>query len=157
MNLNKVFLIGNLTRDAELKTLPSGSTVTTFGLATNRIYTDKAGQKQTETEFHNLVLWGKRAEILTQYLTKGKMIFVEGRLKTNSWTSPAGEKRSKVEVFVEEIQFGPKSNFSGEKTTGDGQNKEGLATVSVDDAPNVGEDGLVDKNSEDDFLENIPF
>ncbi len=155
MNLNKVFLIGNLTRDAELKTLPSGSTVATFGLATNRIYTDKTGQKQTETEFHNLVLWGKRAEVLAQYLTKGKMIFVEGRLKTTSWTSAAGEKRSRIEVFVEDLQLGPKSTFGGKAV--DGQGKEELATVSVDDVPHGGEEGLVDKNSEDDFLENIPF
>jgi len=156
MNLNKVFLIGNLTRDAELKTLPSGSPVITFGLATNRTYTDKAGQKQTETEFHNLVLWGKRAEILAQYLTKGKMIFVEGRLKTTSWTSPAGEKRSRIEIIVEDLQFGPKS-VAGTNRVGDSEPKEELATVSVDDVPQGGEEGLVDKNSEDDFLENIPF
>lgn len=156
MNLNKVFLIGNLTRDAELKTLPSGSTVATFGLATNRTYTDKTGQKQTETEFHSLVLWGKRAEVLAQYLTKGKMIFVEGRLKTTSWTSAAGEKRSRIEIFVEDLQLGPKATYGEGKPAG-ASDKEELATVSVDDIPHVAEDGLVDKNSEDDFLENIPF
>lgn len=156
MNLNKVFLIGNLTRDAELKTLPSGNPVISFGLATNRTYTNKVGQKQTETEFHNLVLWGKRAEVLAQYLTKGKMVFVEGRLKTTSWTSPSGEKRSRMEVIVEDLQFGPKLASGGNKV-GDGESKEELATVSVDDVPQGGEEDSVDKNSEDDFLENIPF
>lgn len=157
MNLNKVFLIGNLTRDAELKTLPSGSAVATFGLATNRTYTDKTGQKQTETEFHSLVLWGKRAEVLTQYLTKGKMIFVEGRLKTTSWTSPAGEKKNRIEIFVEDLQLGPKSTYGPSKGAEGEVGKEDLATVSIDDIPQSADNALMDKNSEDDFLENIPF
>ncbi|MDA1335094.1 MAG: single-stranded DNA-binding protein, partial [bacterium] len=80
MNLNKVFLIGNITRDPEIKTLPSGTAVTTFGLATNRIW-NKDGQKQTQAEFHNIVAFGRTAEVITQYLNKGSMILVEGRIQ----------------------------------------------------------------------------
>jgi single-strand DNA-binding protein len=109
MNLNKVFLIGRLTRDPELKTLPSGNPVANFGLATDRYFTDKSGQKQQQVEFHNLVLFGKLAEIASQYLAKGSLAFFEGRIRTRSWDDSSGNKRYRTEVIVERMQLAPKS------------------------------------------------
>ena len=93
MYLNKVFLYGNLTRDPELKALPSGSQVANFGLATNRTYKDKSGAKQEATEFHNIVAFGRTAEVIAQYCKKGRPIFVEGRIQTRSWDDKEGGKR----------------------------------------------------------------
>lgn len=108
MNLNKVFLIGNLTRDPEMRSLPSGQAVVTFGLATNRVWNDKAGQRQTAVEFHNIVAFGRLAEIMKQYLTKGKMILIEGRIQTRSWEGQDGVKKSRTEIIVEQMQMGPR-------------------------------------------------
>ncbi|MEK9209409.1 MAG: single-stranded DNA-binding protein [Patescibacteria group bacterium] len=108
MNLNKIFLIGNLTRDPELKTLPSGLPVVSFGLATNRAWTDKQGTKQQDTQFHNVVLFGRLAEIAKQYLTKGNMTFIEGRVQTRNWQAQDGSKRTRTEVIAERLQLGPR-------------------------------------------------
>lgn len=110
MNLNKVFLVGRLTRDPESKSLPSGQTVSSFGMATDRFFTDKSGQKQQQTEFHNIVLFGKLAEIASQYLTKGSLVLIEGRLRTRNWQDNAGNQRYKTEILAEKIQLGPKSS-----------------------------------------------
>lgn len=108
MYLNKVFLYGNLTRDPELKALPSGSQVAEFAVATNRTYKDKNGAKQEEVDFHNIVAFGKTAEIIGQYLKKGRPVFVEGRIRTRSWESKDGTgKRYKTEIVLENFQFGP--------------------------------------------------
>lgn len=112
MNLNKVFLIGNLTRDPELRQIPSGQAVCTFGLATNRRYTDSMGQKQEQTEFHQVVAWGRNAEIINQYLKKGSSVLVEGRLQTRSWQDQQGQKRWRTEVIAERIQLGPRPSGS---------------------------------------------
>ncbi len=107
MYLNKVFLYGNLTRDPELKALPSGSQVANFGLATNRTYKDKNGQKQEATEFHNIVAFGRTAEVIAQYCKKGRPIFVEGRITTRSWDDKeSGKKNYRTEIIVENFQFG---------------------------------------------------
>lgn len=108
MNLNKVFLIGNLTRDPELRTLPSGKPVTSFGVATNRIWNDQAGKRQTAAEFHNIVAFGRLAEIAKQYLVKGKIVFIEGRIQTRSWEGQDGAKRNRTEIVVEQMQLGPR-------------------------------------------------
>ncbi|MBC7074187.1 single-stranded DNA-binding protein [Candidatus Parcubacteria bacterium] len=108
MNLNKVFLIGRLTKDPEKKILPSGQVVCSFGLATDRFWVDKDGKKQQETEFHNIVLFGKLAEIASQYLKKGKLVFIEGRLKTRTWEDNSGQKKQKTEIVVERMQLGPR-------------------------------------------------
>lgn len=108
MNLNKVFLIGRLTNNPQPKTLPSGSMVCSFGLATGRFFTDKAGQKKQETEFHNMVLFGRLAEIASQYLTKGSLVFIEGRLRTRNWQDQSGNKKYRTEVIAERLQLGPK-------------------------------------------------
>lgn len=108
MYLNKVFILGNLTRDPELRQTASGQAVCSFGVATNRRYTDKSGQKQEQVEFHSVVAWGRQAEIITQYLHKGSSILVEGRLQTRSWQDPQGAKHSRTEVIADQIQLGPK-------------------------------------------------
>ncbi len=105
MYLNKVFLYGNLTRDPELKALPSGQHMVSFGLATNRSYKDKNGQKQESTEFHNIVSFGRPAEVIAQYMKKGRPLYVEGRIQTRSWDSE-GQKKYRTEVIVENFQFG---------------------------------------------------
>jgi single-strand DNA-binding protein len=104
--LNKVMLIGNLGRDPEVRSIPSGQQVASFTLATNRRWTDKAGQRQEQTEWHQIVCWGKLAEIAAQYLTKGKQIFVEGRIQTRSWDDKqTGEKKYRTEVICENFQM----------------------------------------------------
>ena len=113
MNLNKAFILGNLTRDPELRQTASGQTVCSFGVATNRFYTDSAGQKQKQAEFHNVVAWGKQAEIITQYLHKGSSILVEGRLQTRSWQDQQGVKHYRTEIVSEQIQLGPRSDSGG--------------------------------------------
>ncbi len=108
MNINKVFLYGNLTRDPELKALPSGSQVAEFGIATNRVYKDKEGAKKEEVDFHNIVSFGKQAEVIAQYLKKGRPVFIEGRIRTRSWEAKDGTgKRYKTEIVLEQFQFGP--------------------------------------------------
>lgn len=108
MNLNKVFLMGNLTRDPELKTLPSGSSVSSFGIATNRVWKNQQGERQEDVQFHNIVVFGKQAETVSQYLKKGASAFVEGRLQTRSWDAQDGTKKSKTEIVAERVQFGPR-------------------------------------------------
>lgn len=105
MYLNKIFLYGNLTRDPELRALPSGAQIASFGLATNRTYKDKNGQKQEATEFHNIVAFGRLAETIAQYMKKGRPLFVEGRIQTRSWESE-GQKKYRTEVVVDNFQFG---------------------------------------------------
>lgn len=104
-NLNKVFLIGNLTRDPQLRYAPSGTAVATIGLATNRNFTTQSGEKKQETCFVNIVVWGKQAEACNQYLSKGSPVFIEGRLQYRSWAAPDGQKRSVLEVRADRVQF----------------------------------------------------
>lgn len=108
MNLNKVLLMGNLTRDPELKTLPSGSSVASFGIATNRVWKNQQGERQEEVQFHNIVVFGKQAETASQYLKKGASAFIEGRLQTRNWDAQDGTKKSKTEIVAERVQFGPR-------------------------------------------------
>jgi len=109
MNLNKVILIGRLTRDPEIRSLPSGQQVASFGLATGRFFTNKSGQKQQQTEFHNIVLFGRLAEIASQYLTKGSLTMIEGRLQTRTWQDSSGNQRSRTEIVAQTLQLGPKA------------------------------------------------
>lgn len=108
MNVNKVLLIGRLTADPQLRATPGGTQVATFGLATNRVWTDKNQQKQEATEFHNIVVWGKQAEIASKFLTKGSLAYIEGRLQTRSWDDKEGARRKTTEIVAERIQFGPR-------------------------------------------------
>lgn len=112
MYLNKAFVIGNLTRDPELRSLPSGVQVATFSLATNRVWKDKEGQKQESTEFHNIVVFGRQAETSSQYLKKGSSALVEGRLQTRSWESD-GVKKYRTEIVADRVQFGFRGDGGG--------------------------------------------
>jgi single-strand DNA-binding protein len=104
--LNKVILIGNLGRDPEVRSTPSGQPVASFTLATNRRWKDKSGQRQEQTEWHNIVVWGRQAEVAGQYLTKGKQIYLEGRLQTRSWDDKtSGEKKYRTEIVCDNFQM----------------------------------------------------
>jgi single-strand DNA-binding protein len=116
-SVNKVMLLGNVTRDPQMKTKPGGQPVITFGLATNRTWKDMEGKKQSLAEFHNLVAWGRLAEFISENVTKGKPLFIEGYLKTRNWDSPEGAKIFRTEVVVENIVLvGPKTETHTEST-----------------------------------------
>lgn len=118
MYLNKAIVIGNLTRDPELRSLPSGIKVCSFSLATNRVWKDKNGGKQENTDYHNVVVFGRQAETVAQYMKKGNSILVEGRMQTRSWDDKnSGEKKYRTEIVADRTQFGPKS---GGSTSGGG-------------------------------------
>lgn len=104
-SLNKVILIGNLTRDPEVRYTPGGVARAVFGLATNRNWTTESGEKKEEVEFHNIVVWNKLAELCSQYLSKGRKVYVEGRLQTRKWTTPENEEKRIVEIVVSDILF----------------------------------------------------
>jgi single-strand DNA-binding protein len=109
MNLNKVIIIGNLTSDPELRSTSSGQSVCNFRLATNRIWTNKnTREQQKETEYHTVVAWGRLAEIASQFLTKGSLAMIEGRLRTRSWQDASGSKRFRTEIVAQTLQLGPK-------------------------------------------------
>lgn len=166
MNLNKVILVGRLTKDPEARTTPSGQTVCNFGLATNRVWTDReTNQKQEKTEFHNIVLWRKLAEIAAQYLKKGSLVLIEGRMETRSWQDANGNKKYKTEVVAESMQLGPRSNYQQTKQPPLKESR----TTQEDDIPVIEENSPTPenpvpenpvKNQEDDEeidVKNIPF
>jgi len=113
MNLNKAFVLGNVTRDPEIRSLPSGQQVASFGIATNRFYTDSAGEKKQDVEFHNIVCFGKLADISSRYLNKGSLVLIEGRIKTRNWTNTQGIKQYRTEIIAEGLQLGPKGSGAG--------------------------------------------
>jgi single-strand DNA-binding protein len=112
MFLNKAIIIGNLTRDPELKSLPSGMQVTSFSLATNRVWKDKNGARQESSDFHNIVVFGRQAETSAQYLKKGASVLVEGRIQTRSWDGQDGKKQYRTEIVADTVQFGPRAGAS---------------------------------------------
>ena len=113
MNVNKVMLVGRLTRDPEIRTTSTGQSVASISMATNRFWKDKNGQKQDQTEFHNVVLWGRLAEITGQYLTKGQECFIEGRMQTRKYTAKDGTERRVTEVVAENMQLGSRPQGGG--------------------------------------------
>ena len=145
MNLNKVFLIGRLTQDPQLRTTPSGQSVCSFGMATNRIGKDqKTGETKKSTEYHNIVLWRRLAEIGSQYLNKGSLVLIEGRLQTRTWQDSAGNPRSKVEVIGQSLQLGPKT---AEKVVPQEEPKQEGASEEIP---------IIEENEEID-VKDIPF
>ena len=145
MNLNKVFLIGRLTRDPEMKMLPSGQAVSNLGLATDRYFNNKSGQRQQETEFHNIVLFGRLAEIASQYLRKGSLVFFEGRVRTRNWEDSSGNKRYRTEIIVQRLQLPPKSMGKVTPSQPEKEKKE-----EQEEIPIIEEEGEID-------VKNIPF
>jgi single-strand DNA-binding protein len=140
MNINTVILYGNLTRDPELRALPSGMNVCSFSIATNRTYTGKDGKKQDQVDFHNIVVFGRTADNVAQYMKKGNGVFIEGRLQTRSWEKD-GQKQYRTEVVAERVQFGPKT--SGGSGGYSGGAAGGAARDKVkDDAGSAGGAGI---------------
>lgn len=137
MYLNKVQIIGNITKDIEKKVLPNGTSVVNFGVATNRNYKDKDGNKKEEVEFHDVVAFGKQADTIAQYMKKGNQIYVEGRLQTRSWEQD-GVKKYRTEVILETFQFGAK--------------RESRPEEAVSDAPDT-----IEYPEDDISPEDIPF
>jgi len=110
MNVNKVIIAGNLTRDPEIRNTPSGQVVASFSIATNRFWTDReSGEKKKQTEYHNVVAWRRLAEIAQEYLKKGGLVYIEGRLQTRTWEDQQGIKKYKTEIVAERLQMGPRS------------------------------------------------
>lgn len=145
-SLNQVFLVGNLTRDPEMRYIPSGQGVTSFSIATNRTYNSPSGEKKEETSFVRIVTWGRSAEVCNEYLRKGSQVLVEGRLQSRSWQAQDGTKRNSLEVVAQRVQFLSRV----------GARSEGTASTEVasqDDSGGVGEAVDVSMDSEDD----IPF
>lgn len=140
MYINKAFVYGNLTRDPELRSLPSGVQVTSFSVATNRVWKDKEGQKQESPEYHNIVVFGRQAETSAQYLKKGSSVFVEGRMQTRSWESD-GTKKYRTEIVADRVQFGPRSGGAPSDGGGAEAQKEASAIeypeedINPDDIP----------------------
>jgi single-strand DNA-binding protein len=168
MDLNRVILVGRVTADPQVRSTPGGQSVTTIGVATNRTWTDKAGAKQEEVEFHNVVIWGRQAEIAGQYLTKGAMVLVEGRLQTRSWTNKQGQQQKSTEVMCERFQLGPRpqgqggggGNFQGASRTGSSQPSGSASNVSPSkgvDAPSLDEIPVINLEDEEIKPEDIPF
>ncbi len=118
MYLNKALIVGNLTRDPELKALPSGMQVASLSVATNRVWKDKNGAKQESTDFHNVVVFGRQAETSAQYLKKGAQALVEGRIQTRSWDKPDGTKAYRTEIIADNIQFGTRAGSAGGSSAG---------------------------------------
>lgn len=142
MYLNKAMVYGNLTRDPEMKALPSGMQVCSFSLATNRVYNDRDGKRQEATDYHNIVVFGKQAENTAKYLFKGNSAFVEGRMQTRSWEAN-GQKQYRTEIIADRVQFGPK---------GGGAATSGAAATDDSKAPAVPDYPEEEINPED-----IPF
>lgn len=146
MYLNKAMVYGNLTRDPEMKALPSGMQVCSFSLATNRVYNDRDGKRQESTDYHNIVVFGKQAENCAKYLTKGSSTYVEGRMQTRSWEKD-GQKQYRTEVVADRVQFGPKG--SGAPAAGGSAKDAGSNDKSASVLPDYPEEEI---NPED-----IPF
>lgn len=147
MYLNKAMIYGNLTRDPEIKSLPSGIQVVSFSVATNRVYNDRDGKKQEQVDYHNVVFFGKQAETVGKYLKKGSSVFVEGRLQTRSWDKD-GVKQYRTEIIGDRFQFGPRAGGDG----GGSSNAGGTAP-----AQNAPQDNAPAYPDEDINPEDIPF
>jgi single-strand DNA-binding protein len=153
MYLNKALIVGNLTRDPELRALPTGIQVASLSLATNRVWKDKNGAKQEASDFHNVVVFGRQAETAAQYLKKGQQVMVEGRIQTRSWDDKtSGEKKYRTEIVAERVQFGAKpGGFGGGASEGSAPAKAGAKA-----SPAAAVD-TIDYPSEDINPEDIPF
>ncbi len=143
MDLNRVTIIGRLTRDPEVRTTPTGKTVASMSIATGRTWTDQAGAKQEKTEFHNCVLWGKLGEIAGQYLAKGRKVYLEGRLETRDWTGTDGVKKYRTEIIAENMIMldgnksggAPSTQFSDGAPVPPSNHEDVVEEVKVEDIP----------------------
>ena len=156
MSLNRVQLIGNLTRDPEMKQIPGGQTVTSFGIATNFSWKDASGEKQEKVEFHNIVAWGKLAEICGQYLRKGGKVFVEGRLQTRSWEGEDGVKRYRTETVIENMIMLDKKGDSG-GALGAAMQRDAAGVSDAEPVPVEKAAAGKGKGGEDVSIDDLPF
>lgn len=154
MNLNKVLLIGRLAADPETRTTPSGAQVCSLRIATNRVWTDKQGQRQEETEFHSVTAWGRTADIAGRYLQKGALAYIEGRLRTRSWEDASGIKKFRTEIIAESLQLGPRGagGFSQQ-----GRDQGTPPAAENRNASKQEEEIPVIEENEDINIEDIPF
>ncbi len=159
MYLNKVLIIGNLTRDPELKALPSGMKVCSFGVATNRTYKDKEGNKQETTEFHNVSAFGKIGELVAQYMKKGSQVYLEGRLQTRSWDGKDGEKKYRTEIIADTVQFGnrPTGAGSAKSSVGGASSAGSVASTAKDGESSDAPADKIDYPTEEINPDDIPF
>lgn len=163
MYINKAFIFGNLTRDPESRALPNGTPVASFSVATNRVYKDKSGAKQESVDYHNVVVFGRQAEIVTQYLRKGSSVFVEGRIQTRSWDDKEGKKQYRTEINAERVQFGPKSgggsgDYAPGGATGTGTPfNSNKTTPKASSQPQPAELDTIEYPDEDINPDDIPF
>ncbi|MGK2849121.1 MAG: single-stranded DNA-binding protein [Minisyncoccota bacterium] len=164
MNVNKVILVGRLTRDPDMRTTQSGQSVATLSMATNNFWTDKSGTKQEKTEFHSVVLWGRLAEIAGQYLTKGQECFVEGRLQTREYTAKDGTQKKITEVIGEIMQLGSRAQGSAPRSTSAGTSAYGGGATSPKNQPHhqtAPEEEIptinLDDERDDIRIEDVPF
>ncbi len=167
MNFNKVVIAGNLTRDPEIRSLPSGQQVASFGVASNRYYTVQQGNKQGKTEFHNIVAFGKLAEICGNYLSKGRLVLIEGHLQTNSWEGQDGAKKYRTEIIAENMQMGPRP--AGQDTTNQAAPTQGrdpdskdageIPVIEAEEPIKPEAEPIEDKTDKEEKvdLKNIPF
>jgi single-strand DNA-binding protein len=132
MNLNKVFVLGRLTADPQLRSTAGGTNVSSFSVATNRVWNDPSGAKKEAVEFHNVVVWGKQAEIASRFLIKGSLVLIEGRLQTREWEGKDGQKRKPTEIVCERMQLGPRPMGKGVSTE-PASNSPELPTINVDE------------------------
>ena len=152
MYLNKAMIYGNLTRDPEMKSLPNGTPVTSFSVATNRVYTDRDGKKQEQVEYHNVTIFDKQAETIAKYLKKGSGVYIEGRLQTRSWEKD-GVKQYRTEIVADRFQFGPKSDGGGGGNYQANNTASAGATGGAQDSAPV----MPDYPNEEINPEDIPF
>jgi len=159
MNVNKVLLVGRLTRDPEIRNTTSGQTVASISLATNRFWKDKSGQRQDQTEFHNVVLWGRLAEIAGQYLTKGQEAYIEGRLQTRKYTAKDGAERRTTEIVAENMQLGSRAQGAASAPRPAGSYNAPAAAARPAAAPNEEEIPTINLDEEQDEvrIEDVPF
>lgn len=160
MNLNKVIIVGRLTQDPELRTTSSGTSVCSFGVATNRVWRDRSsGEKQRSTEFHNVVAWRRIAEIVSRYLQKGDLILIEGRLQTRSWEDSSGVRQQRTEIVADNIQLPPKNMGQSEGTARPTRKPEKTEKKrGEDDIPVIEEEDIEEDEDEEEIdVEDIPF
>lgn len=151
MYLNKAFIIGNITRDPEMRSLPSGAKVTSFSVATNRVWYDQNKQKQEAVEYHNIVVFGRQAETSAQYLKKGSGVLIEGRIQTRNWEGKDGNKQYRTEIVADRVQFGNKN--SGGSSAPSDRNEAQAPDTNNDPGP----DDAIEYPDEDINPEDIPF
>jgi len=157
MDLNRASILGRLTADPEVRTTPSGQNVATLSVATNQIWTDKSGNKQEKAQFHNCVLWGRLADIASQYLSKGRRVFLEGRIETRDWLGKDGVKRYRTEIIVNQMIMLDGSKGSSNQSGGDFDQSGSEETPTIQRESSSPSQQVEANDSEEIKVEDIPF